>query len=323
MSDVSHLAGPLLLGYMLNWGLYGALSVQVCTSSSSLLVSVVDMESPKDAYWISFPEDRRIPQALVYTIYVLETAQTISLTCDAFQQFVFGFSDPASINNSQNSWLNACIVDGIVALLYQVFFANRIRVLRPKNKVIPGIIVLFSIAQLVGAIGTAVATKRAPAFSQEIDIGFPHVWLACAAAADILIALTTVHALSSYDTSFKETRDVVRRFKLLAMETNSLIAVMDILPVILYHFYPDRNYYLTPGLVVAKLYSNSLLAIFNARVRADDARTCRGFRANARSTWRASIMPTSPTIPMSVHQERTGAIRFVDDSNDSQGFWSK
>ncbi|KAK7028002.1 hypothetical protein VNI00_015089 [Paramarasmius palmivorus] len=82
-----------LLGYMLNWGLYGVLTVQIYL------------------YWIAFQTDRRIHQTLVYGLYILETAQTISLTYDGFQQFVFGFSDPASVNNSQNLFFrqsNSC-----------------------------------------------------------------------------------------------------------------------------------------------------------------------------------------------------------------------
>jgi hypothetical protein len=104
-----------------------------------------------DLYWIAFQDDRRIHQVVVYGLCVLETAQSISLTYDGFQQFVFGFGDPKSVHDSRDLWMSACIFDGfgecdsecfgygprlmagLVALVFQLFFANRIRMLLPKG----------------------------------------------------------------------------------------------------------------------------------------------------------------------------------------------
>ncbi|EEB96778.1 hypothetical protein MPER_04030 [Moniliophthora perniciosa FA553] len=116
-----------LMVYLLNWGLYGALCVQVYD------------------YLGTFPHDTLTVQALVYGLYLLETAQTISLTHDAFRHFVYGFGDRVSLNKIYDIWLNSYVFDAAIALVFQVYFANRIRNLLTRCKMISAIIVLYYI----------------------------------------------------------------------------------------------------------------------------------------------------------------------------------
>ncbi|KAK7052925.1 hypothetical protein VNI00_004245 [Paramarasmius palmivorus] len=287
-----------LLGYMLNWGLYGVLSTQVYT------------------YWIAFPDDGLLTQALVYGIYLLESAQTFSLTYDAFQHFAFSTFDSTSVYSSKNEWWNTLILDGVVALVFQVFFANRIRHLLSGKKVMPGIIVLLSIAQLVGAITQAVIIKGV-VFTVNSSSTFAYIWLACATTGDILIAVTMIYAFSKYDTSFRETKCLVNRLRLLALETGGLIAITSLTSPILFYFFPERNYFLTPILVVSKLYSNSLLAILNARVRIYGERGSRDVRVNKGQGWKTSISITTndPTFPRSSYQPKVNVPPGVQPSS--------
>ncbi|ESK87181.1 hypothetical protein Moror_5870 [Moniliophthora roreri MCA 2997] len=184
--NLSHIAGPLLSGYLLNWGLYGVLSVQVYR---------------QDVYWTAFPNDSRSAQALVYGIYLLDTAQTFSLTYDALQTFAVGFSDPASVDKVHNLWLDTYLIDGIVAFLVQVYYAKRILRLLPKYKIIPGTIVLLAITQLVGMIDVCIKIKNIGSFSVQqrlIDtagIVTSMLWIGCSAIADVLIAATMVYSV--------------------------------------------------------------------------------------------------------------------------------
>uniref|UniRef100_A0A0W0G0S9 DUF6534 domain-containing protein n=1 Tax=Moniliophthora roreri TaxID=221103 RepID=A0A0W0G0S9_MONRR len=212
--NLSHIAGPLLSGYLLNWGLYGVLSVQVYR---------------QDVYWTAFPNDSRSAQALVYGIYLLDTAQTFSLTYDALQTFAVGFSDPASVDKVHNLWLDTYLIDGIVAFLVQVYYAKRILRLLPKYKIIPGTIVLLAITQLVGMIDVCIKIKNIGSFSVQqrlIDtagIVTSMLWIGCSAIADVLIAATMVYSLSRFDTTFQETQSLIRRLNKLMMETCSLV----------------------------------------------------------------------------------------------------
>uniref|UniRef100_A0A0W0FG84 DUF6534 domain-containing protein n=1 Tax=Moniliophthora roreri TaxID=221103 RepID=A0A0W0FG84_MONRR len=278
---LSHQAGPLLLGYLFNWGLHGVLTVQVYV------------------YWTAFPTDTLRAKALVYGLYILETAQTVLLAHDAFQNFVFGFMDPFSVDRVHSLWLDAYVFDGLAALLVQIYFSHRIHVLLSRNKLIPGIIVLLSIIQFIGSIGVGVIFKNVQFFSRIPEIsrsqkytnltGFS--WIIGAAIADILIAVTMVYALSRYDTSFRETRNFLKRLNRLTMETGSLTAVTAVIQPFLFFGYPDRNYWVMPALFIAKLYSNSLLVIFNSRVRIHGARGPVDTRTSG-GGWRTTISIT-------------------------------
>ncbi|ESK93806.1 hypothetical protein Moror_13056 [Moniliophthora roreri MCA 2997] len=291
-----HMAGPLLLGYFLNWGLFGILTVQVYI------------------YWLSFPNDTRVAQALVYCIYGLEISQTILLTHDAFQSFVYGFMDHTSVDRLHLMWLDTYLFDGLIGFLVQVYFATRIHGLLSRTKTLPGIIVLLSISQCAGAISISTIMKDISFISESDDDGYNYaalvpgvIWFGCGITADILIAVTMVYALSRFDTLFHETQNLIQRLNRLAMETGGLIAVTSLVQPLLWFFFPTRFYHLTPALIIGKLYSNSLLAALNSRVRIRGERDgSRNFRVT--STRRATI-----TIPLStqIRQDRVQSGSWV------------
>ncbi|EEB92524.1 hypothetical protein MPER_08953 [Moniliophthora perniciosa FA553] len=236
-------------------------------------------------YWTVFPTDSRLAQALVYGIYLLETAQTILLTHDAFQAFVYGFMDPASLDKIYHLWLDVYLFDALVALCVQVYYAHRIHVLLSRSKVLPAIIVSateslivplkLSITQFISAVLLCATMKQFRSFSDaasqtysnsadSVVTGF--LWIMSATIADILIAITMVYA----------TRNLVRRLNRLAMETCSLVG---------------RNYQMAPSIIIAKLYSNSLLVVFNSRIQIHGARGSP--QTTQQTNWRTSIRVTA------------------------------
>ncbi|ESK91210.1 hypothetical protein Moror_2930 [Moniliophthora roreri MCA 2997] len=124
-ANLSNVTGPLLLGYLLNYGLYGVLSVQTYI------------------YYTAFPKDPKAFQYLVYGVYLVETMQTVMITYDAFQQFAYGFADPAALDRINLIWFDCCLIDGLVAFLVQTYFAYRIYTLS-NSKALSGIIFFVS-----------------------------------------------------------------------------------------------------------------------------------------------------------------------------------
>ncbi|KAF9255456.1 hypothetical protein L218DRAFT_937646 [Marasmius fiardii PR-910] len=249
-SDVNaQVTGPFLLGYLLNYGLYGVLTVQVYI------------------YYNAFPNDRRGIQAMVYGLYVVETVQTVMVTWDAFQNFVFGFGQPAALEEVHLVWLDCCITDGIVAFVAQTFYAYRIYVLS-KSKLLLGVIVSMALTQLGGAAAAAEVAKAVGTFTdRQRDFTAVGVWLGGSAACDIVIAVSMTYILSKCDAGFQETRDILNRIVRLTMETGILTATVATIDLVLFLVLPQSSYHMTPALILAKLYSNSLMVIFNSRVQ--------------------------------------------------------
>ncbi|KAJ8091684.1 hypothetical protein PM082_020919 [Marasmius tenuissimus] len=242
---------------MFNWGLFGVLSVQTYM------------------YYSAFPNDALKFQALVYGVYLVETVQTILVTHDAFQTFAFGYGNIFSLNSVQLIWFHACVLPGLVAFTVQIYFAYRIFLLS-RSKIVSIIIAVTALMEFIAAVTTGVMAKQNATFSGVAEdktmIPVVGVWLAGSAFCDILIAMSMTYVLSKYDGSFAETRDRVNRIIRLTMETGSLTAVIAVVDLILFVKFPAQDYHICPAITLAKLYSNSLLVVFNSRMRIPNSR---------------------------------------------------
>lgn len=264
---VSHVTGPLLLGFLLNYGFYGVLTVQTYI------------------YYSAFPDDKTIHKVLVYSVFVVESVQTVMITYDAFQDFAFGFGNMGALDSMNLIWFDCCIMDGLVAFTVQAYFAYRIHLLS-NSKVIAGFILLMGLAQISGAIATGIIAKSVGAFSRIREPCFiPALfWLGGSAICDITIAVAMTYVLSRRANDvFNETKDLLKRVIRLTMETGSVTAAFAAIDLILFLAFPTEDYHITPALALAKVYSNSLLVVFNSRVRIQNGRGSKFENSRSRS----------------------------------------
>ncbi|KAF7354104.1 hypothetical protein MVEN_01097800 [Mycena venus] len=76
--------GPAVVGYFLNWGLLGTLTLQLYL------------------YYQAFPKDRSFTKCLVFGVYAIVLVQTMLVTRDAVTTFVYRFDDPCALANRAN-----------------------------------------------------------------------------------------------------------------------------------------------------------------------------------------------------------------------------
>ncbi|KAF9523764.1 hypothetical protein CPB83DRAFT_862244 [Crepidotus variabilis] len=147
--NVGRLASPLLTGYLLNWALFGALSMQIYI------------------YYLTFPSDHTWSKAAAYSIYVLEAVQTIILTQSAFHTFAEGFGNLKTLDNFGTVWFSVPILSAIVACMAQVLYAYRIRILS-KSAIVASVVVVLAMVQLGGGIAMGIVSKRARSSSNFV-----------------------------------------------------------------------------------------------------------------------------------------------------------
>ncbi|GJE97019.1 hypothetical protein PsYK624_132290 [Phanerochaete sordida] len=80
------------------------------------------------------------------------------------------------------------------------------------------------------------------------------------------------YLLTHKDTHYPETRALISRIVHLVVKTGILTALAAVLVLILYVALPQRAYYAAVGAILAKLYSNALLVLFNSRIHIRGAR---------------------------------------------------
>ncbi|KAI0279686.1 hypothetical protein BC826DRAFT_554699 [Russula brevipes] len=176
---VTNIAAPLLLGGLWNWCLYGVLLVQFYV------------------YSYNFPEDKRSLKLLVYAIFLLETVQTALNCADLFYWFVSGYGDTAHLASPFASSFDVPIIESVVSLIVQFFYAYRIWVLSIKQSVWFSLLICLcstinAAAAFIGGIYTHVRRRFASGGKlKTIAI----TWLIGNTAADILIASAMLYYL--------------------------------------------------------------------------------------------------------------------------------
>jgi len=247
--DIRGLGGPLLVGYIINWGLFGVLSVQVYL------------------YYLGFPNDRNTIKSLIAVVYIIEMLQSILVAHDAFAIFVTGFGNFEVLEGMHFAWLTVCVLYSLLSSIVQVVYALRISVIA-RTKV-PGILIsLLAVTQAAGGIlagvegfkiGSLAKRSKPEVIGHGISVSGSFI-------CDIIIAGCMVYYLSRLKTGYKSTRARISRVISLTIETGALTAAAAIVEVVLFFRVSQTGYFLTPAFVLGKLYSNSMMMLFNSRL---------------------------------------------------------
>ncbi|KDR70736.1 hypothetical protein GALMADRAFT_254773 [Galerina marginata CBS 339.88] len=249
--DIARTAGPLLIGYLINWGLFGVLSTQVYF------------------YYLAFPQDMRRTKVLVYGIYLFEMAQTIMLTQTGFATFATGFGDLNAINHIGVIWFAVPIMDSLVAFVVQAFYAYRIAVLS-RSMFMPAVILLFGFLQLGGGLATGYFGAKAIHFNDFLGkktFISTALWNGGGAMCDIIIASSMTYFLSKSKTDWKPTKNIIQRLIRLIIETGTLTAAMAIVNLALSVLPGGPTYFQTTSSMLGKMYSNTMMVVLNSRAR--------------------------------------------------------
>ncbi|KAK0226593.1 hypothetical protein IW262DRAFT_777891 [Armillaria fumosa] len=248
---IERLSGPLIVAYLLHWGLFGTLSVQLYL------------------YYLAFPKDRQFTKCLVYGIYIVEFVQTILVTHDAFAAFGYGFGDIDALTAIYFSWLTIPIMSGVVACVGQIFYAYRILILS-KSQTVPILVTCVSLTSTVAAMITGARSFEAGNVlklnNQRTSIAVG-IWCGASALCDIIIAICMTYYLMRSDTGFRRTRLLVMKLIRLTVETGSVTAVVALLNLILFFGFPHQTFHGTPALIMPKLYANTVYMVLNSRIR--------------------------------------------------------
>ncbi|KAF8148670.1 hypothetical protein B0H34DRAFT_736504 [Crassisporium funariophilum] len=247
---IAQLTGPVLLGHLFNWGLFGALTVQTYI------------------YYLSFPKDKLLPKALVCAVFVIEILQTILATRDAFRNFGTGWGNMEDLNDVGWLWFSVPVMSSIISCTAQMFYAWRIYILSQKLY-LSIIIGAISIVQAGAGIWCGAAAHILGVFSevQSHEYKPTSVWLGGTALCDVIIATAMLYYLSNSRTGFRQTSLLLTRIIRITVETGFVCAAFAILDLAFFLRFQNNNYHLAPSIALSKLYSNSLLVVLNARMR--------------------------------------------------------
>ncbi|KAF9254511.1 hypothetical protein L218DRAFT_806094, partial [Marasmius fiardii PR-910] len=244
------------IGYFLNWGLFGALCVQVFLF-----------------YW-AFPKDKLHLKLVVYGLFASDIVQTAIITRDAFFRFGTHFGDGTIFLSLQNLWFSVFVINAIDSAVVQLFFAYRITVLS-KSKVLGTLVAIVPIEDTF-----TVCNLHWSLIPLWTVITFViQTFLSIAAACDVLITASMVIILSQNRGAGLNpaTSDAVTKIIWLTVETgkqpSEIETVVAILTMALKIAFPTKAYCNIMIDIIGKIYSNNFLVILNRRIKIMDSRS--------------------------------------------------
>ncbi|KAK0498677.1 hypothetical protein EDD18DRAFT_1460743 [Armillaria luteobubalina] len=254
---IAELSGPYIVAGLLNWGLFGTLSVQLYL------------------YYLAFPNDRRSLKYLVYGIYITEVMQTMFVAHDMFAMYGYGFGDLDALIKMNFLWITVPIMSAIVQFLVSGRSSMHTESSFYQSRESSRFPLFVSLTSSVAAMITGVYAFEASTVLKlgdrktSIAIG---IWCGASALCDILIAICmTCYASSSNislmrrNTGFHRTRVLVTKIIRLTIETGSVTAIVTLLTFILFIGFPGHTYHSAPALLVPKLYANAIYMVLNSR----------------------------------------------------------
>ncbi|KAJ3481922.1 hypothetical protein NLI96_g7336 [Meripilus lineatus] len=249
-SNIVQLTGPMFLGNLFSWSLFGVLSLQVYL------------------YYLSFPKDRPFMKALVWTVYLIEVLQIVMSVRDAFKCFGSEWGNRDIMDTIGWQWFSVPILIAFIGAESQIFYAWRIWVLS-DGIYIPIFVVLLALFQSAAGIYGAVVSAKGDRFSQISERAYTPtiMWLAGTASCDIVIAASMVYYLRKSKSGFRSTTILLAKVIRVTVETGLVCAAGALIDMGLFLGYPSTNYHLTMCMLLSKLYSNSLLVVLNSRIR--------------------------------------------------------
>ncbi|KAK0474411.1 hypothetical protein IW261DRAFT_1568771 [Armillaria novae-zelandiae] len=247
---IEELSGPGIVAYLMHWGLFGTLSVQLYL------------------YYLAFPKDRKFIKYLVYGIYIIEFVQTVLFTHDAFAIFGYGFGDIDALTGMHFNWLTIPIM-GALRLSGRSSMHTESSLYQDHE---------LSLYSLSVSLTSSVAgiIDGAYCFSEDniadltndrrvsIAVG---IWCSASALCDVIIAICMTYYLMRNNTSLRCTQILVSSLIRLTIETGTMTAVAVLLSLILFLAFPHETFYAAIVVIVPNLYANTILMMLNSRIR--------------------------------------------------------
>jgi len=286
--SVTPLVLPMFIGTILNWALFGTLLVQVYI------------------YFSVFAKDRTWLKLLVVLIVFLESVETFSNIRDMAHVFGAGWGNMDVLDDVGWAWFSVPVMGAIIASVCQTFYSWRIYKIG-HNLYFPALIVLISAVQLAAGIWAGVEICIAKKFSllQTHNLIATATWLAATSIADLLIVFGTIFFMrKSIDPEFTsaKTNTIVSRLIMLIAETGVMCTLFALVDLFLFASYKGTNWHLSVCIELSKIYSNSILLIFNSRAHMGHGCNRTGnYSVNLSSSAFRTRVPTDSQIEFGVH----------------------
>ncbi|TEB36889.1 hypothetical protein FA13DRAFT_1787202 [Coprinellus micaceus] len=252
-------AGPVLIGILFTYLLFGVLLAQVAQYYQTVAAS--------DKNWL---------RILVAVVVVIQFLQLSFITDNAWTVCVLGYLDPMNLISPPISAPGTGVLNGMVSLCVQMFFVWKIYSLAQKSKVfigVAGLVAVLSVLQFGASIGITtkfIMVNREAIRLHELKTPIT-IHLVTTAACDTVITLAMIVILSHYkdNTVFVKTKSLLNTLIIATIENGLITSVTAIGNLIIYFTRTQDMINIAFQYVIGGLYAIVLITTLNRRSPTD------------------------------------------------------
>lgn len=244
--------GPGLAGFAVGLALYGVSAFQCLF------------------YIVAFPKDKRIIKSAVFLVFFLDSVNTLSFLCFYFRLLIIYRWNTAYPPTSEMTCLTiAFATNSCIAFFVQCFYAHRVWIIGDRNKLLTCVVLFAALTQLVfGSLIVEDAYESdnvATFFSNPADSA---VNALASAVCDAIITASVYFCLRRPGAGLGPMREnPIQKFNLVFVQMGLITFTSALTTSVLYYESDLIGQYFTaaPVSMLGKTYSNSMLAVLNAR----------------------------------------------------------
>ncbi|KIJ37775.1 hypothetical protein M422DRAFT_69187 [Sphaerobolus stellatus SS14] len=242
---------------------FGALLIAAVIAGALWGISTVQ------AYWyfVTYPKDILSLKLLVTLMWVTDTVHQALITHIIYYYLITHYFDPLNLDYAVWSLTFQCIFEFIPCFCVQSFFLMRIWVLsRGKWAFVvpPAFLILSKLAlSMVWTIKCSRLKSVTEGLAQEHSVAA--AINGCAAAGDIILAVTMVILLHRSRTGMRQSDSILEKLTLYTVNTGVITSLASIVTLITAEVWKHAFIYAIFYFCTGRLYVNTILASLNAR----------------------------------------------------------
>ncbi|KAI6147979.1 hypothetical protein BKA82DRAFT_4146731 [Pisolithus tinctorius] len=219
-------------------------------------------------YLSAFPNDKRLLKIVVLLVFALDTFGTITLLSYYCRELIVcrrqtSYACTVGVPWYMSSALGANL---FTAFFVQCFYAHRVWIIGNRNKLLTGAVLVTSLAQLAFGLVLLGMVYHTGIIDTLFSSPYSPLNALGSAICDAIITTSIFFYLRPLSGRFRK-ENHIRKLNLVFVQLGLITFLISLAMAILYYQAHLVGKYLTvaPGGILGKTYSNSMLAVLNAR----------------------------------------------------------
>ncbi|KAJ7684593.1 hypothetical protein DFH06DRAFT_1313006 [Mycena polygramma] len=253
-------------------------------------------------YFQIFPGDAVRYKLLVAWIWMTDAAHTIIICTSVWEYAIINFGNPEITEKILTSLPVAVAFNALTTLTVNLFYGWRIHKMSKSNWWLTGPLTVLCVARTALALAGAIElilTKSFPVFQAKFSTLLTCA-LASSAGTDLIVSAARYYYLRNLKQGYTGTQEVVDAVVVFTINDGLLTCAVALAVIICLHAIPNSFVWVGVYFGLAKLYSNSVLATYDASQSAKYFFEC---RLNLRNWFRHR-----PIRPMGIPLTRPQAL---------------